>query len=499
MRTKICISIAAETTEELLAKITEAEKFDGLIEVRFDALVRGQVESAITAVSGSAAAKRVIATFRSDEQGGRGGYTFDERREFWSKAGGFGYVDVEEDIAKFAPDGPIRIVSHHDLNGVPPDIDAIAERLAAAADIVKIAAAADDACDALPLIRILKKLTSQGKQMISLAMGDAGKWTRILGPSHGGYLTFAPLAAGDETASGQITADDLRDVFGVDEITGETKTFGVIGDPIARSRSPYMHNPAFRDAGIDAVFISFLVKDIEAFIRRMVKPDTREIDLNFGGFSVTMPHKRSVMPYLDEIDENAKAVGAVNTIAICDGKLTGSNTDVYGFITPLVAKLGDLTGMSAAVFGAGGASRAVVYALKKQRAVPTVFARDTEKAKGFAKDLDVEIQPISDTLTRHFDIIVNTTPLGMAGENAGRTILRSAEMRNAQLVYDIVTSAKDTPLITEAKTAGVPTIGGIDMLIAQGMRQFEIWTGRQAPGELMRDALSIRMQASSVK
>src|SRR5207237_10844095 len=132
--------------------------------------------------------------------------------------------------------------------------------------------------------------------------------TRVLGPAHGSFLTYASLEVGSETADGQITARDMMDMYRVRNLTPETRVFGVIGDPVSSSQSPYMHNDAFAAAGVDAVFLHLQVRDIDAFMQRMVKAETREVEFNFGGFSVTMPHKQAVIPFLDDIDETARAI-----------------------------------------------------------------------------------------------------------------------------------------------------------------------------------------------
>ena len=332
-------------------------------------------------------------------------------------------------------------------------------------------------------------------------MGEAGKWTRILGLAHGAFLTYASLDAGKETADGQITAKDLIEIYRVKELDENTKVFGVIGDPVSQSQSPYMHNPSFAAACVNAVFIHLPVKNIDEFMRRMVKPETREVELNFGGFSVTMPHKQLIMKHLDAIDSTAEKIGAVNTVKIDRDKLIGYNTDAHGFITPLKARFGGLRDARVAIFGAGGASRACVYALKEEGADVTVFARDIVKAEAFASEFNVKFgaisnfrSEISNGRSSGFDIIVDATPTGMKGSLENETLFTADELAGVKFVYDIVTKSTDTPLIREAKTAGITALGGIEMLLAQGARQFEIWTGREANVDMMRDSLISRME-----
>lgn len=497
---KVCISVAAETADEMIAKIKQAEPLADVIEVRFDSLRPEELTRANGIVA--SASVPIIATFRPKEQGGFRQISDAERDAFWCSGLGTAYCDVEEEFVEVTKAWPWgeRICSYHDFDGVPADIDSkVASLRETEAEKVKFAVTANDITDA---ISVWKPLTgSESQTMIPIAMGDAGKWTRILGLAHGAFLTYASLESGGETAPGQVSASDLIDVYRVKELDKDTKVFSVIGDPISQSMSPYMHNPAFVELGLNAVFIPFLVKNIDEFITRMVKPETRGVELNFGGFSVTMPHKQAIIPHLDAIDEVARAIGAVNTVKIDDdGKLTGFNTDAYGFITPLKAKLGDIQDARVAVFGAGGAARAVVYALKEEGAEVTVFARDSYKGTAFANEFGVNYSDSSNfrsqisDLKSNFEIVVNATPLGMKAPFENDSILTADELKNVKFVFDLVTKMTDTPLIAEAKKAGVPAIGGLDMLIAQGAKQIEIWTGRPGPEDLMREKLLARMR-----
>jgi 3-dehydroquinate dehydratase/shikimate dehydrogenase len=248
-------------------------------------------------------------------------------------------------------------------------------------------------------------------------------------------------------------------------------------------------------AGLNAVFVPLKVRDIDAFFTRMVLPAGREVELNIAGFAVTMPHKVAAMQYLDETDETAKRIGAVNTIAIENGRFLGHNTDATGFISTLKSQI-DVRGMRAAVLGAGGAARACVDALQREAVDVTVFARDANKAARFSEQLGVRADAISDLRSRisGFDILINATPVGMAGELASFTPLTARELKGVKLVFDLVTSPMDTPLIEQAKQAGVKTIPGVEMLIEQAVEQFEIWTGLGAPREAMRQAAVARME-----
>src|SRR5439155_8309306 len=173
------------------------------------------------------------------------------------------------------------------------------------------------------------------RDLIAIAMGSAGVITRILGPSRGSFLTYGSLDDTSATAPGQLTARDLRSVYRIDSIDRDTEIMGLIGQPVSHSISPHIHNAAFENAGVNAVFIPFEVRDLEAFVRRMARECSREIEWKLRGFSVTAPHKAAVIKHLDWIDATAKEIGAVNTIVIQDGELRGYNTDAAAFIQPL--------------------------------------------------------------------------------------------------------------------------------------------------------------------
>jgi 3-dehydroquinate dehydratase/shikimate dehydrogenase len=283
-------------------------------------------------------------------------------------------------------------------------------------------------------------------------------------------MTYASLDSDKETAPGQVTAQDLIEVYRAKELNENTEVYGILGSNTSVSLSPYIHNLAFKHHKLNSVFVPLQVHNLDEFILRMVKPETREIDLNFKGFSVTIPHKQSIIKHLDFIDETAKKIGAVNTVKIIDGKLYGYNTDAPGFIEPLKQVYGDLNGAKVAVLGAGGASKACVYGLEQNGANVTVFdgksVRSSEfKARSFAE----------------FDVIVNTTPLGMKGKFEGETPLTAEQIQNANLIYDLVYIPFQTQFMSEADQVNVPKIGGMAMLVAQALEQQKIWTGLDAP------------------
>lgn len=498
---KICVSVCAKTAAEMAKQIRKAEEFGDIIELRFDCLdPSGLLPRSLQFES----AKPLLLTYRPANQGGHADDDLAQRVLFWKELIGnpsidraSAWFDLEADlISELDIPASNKIVSIHDFSGTPDEIDAIFDGLGNNGEIVKIAVQTGDITDCIPVWKLIERARSQNKKVIPIAMREAGKWTRILGLAHGAFMTYASLESGSETAPGQISAKDLIETYRVKELDENTRVFGIIGDPVSQSLSLYMHNSAFASRRINAVFIPFLVRDLDGFIRRMIRPETSEVGLDFGGLSVTMPHKQAIMKHLDEIDETARLIGAVNTVKIDGGKLIGYNTDAHGFITPLKQAFGDLSDARVAVFGAGGAARACVFALQQEGANVTLFARNRQKAGVLADEFKINVRELT---TDHkplttdfsaFDIVVNATPFGMKGELEDKTLFTADELAGVKFVYDLVTMPADTPIIREAKKTGNPAIGGLEMLVAQGAEQFRIWTGENAPADEMKAALT---------
>jgi len=503
---EICVSVCAKTVDAFVENIKRAKEFADVIELRFDCLneiksetLWSQIKQIRQIFNG-----KLLATFRPIEQGGRQNLTFAQREEFWIHSHVFEFVDwadLEADfsgksIDKFWGNAFEKIIkSFHDFKTVPSNLDEIYNQISADSKWLKIAVPANDISDSIAVWKLLERAKSDNKKLIPIVMGEAGKWTRILGLAHGAFMTYASLEAGQETAWGQITARDLMETYRVKELDKETEIYGIVGNPVSHSLSPFMQNAAFKVYNLNSVYIPFEVKNLDEFIVKFLRNETREIDLNFRGFSVTIPHKQAIFKHLDFVDDTAEKIGAVNTVKIEHGKLFGFNTDAEGFIEPLRNYYGDLKGARVAILGAGGAARAAIYALKNEGAEVTVFARNLEKAKNLADEYNFDSQRLT---TKHlplttFDIVVNATPLGTRGELENKTPLLASQIENVKLIYDLIYNPFETRFIKEAQKANVPTIGGLEMLVAQGMKQFEIWSGKKAPMKEMSAAVLTKL------
>lgn len=261
------------------------------------------------------------------------------------------------------------------------------------------------------------------------------------------------------------------------QIGNATNLFGVFGDPVAHSLSPAMHNQAFAATGYNGVYLPFQVARIEPAVMAVRT-------LGIRGVSVTLPHKVAVMEWLDRLDPLAEKIGAVNTIVNADGVLTGYNTDCFGAVGALVQQT-DISARHVAILGAGGAARAIGWGVVDAGARVTVVNRSVENGAQLAKELGADFVPLDRIDTVEPDILVNTTPVGMH-PHTGETPVPAGILRQGMLVMDIVYTPLKTELLRQAQAAGSRTIDGLTMFVLQGARQFELWTGREAPVDVMR-------------
>jgi len=498
---RICVPVCEQGLVAAEGAIAKAGEIGDLIEVRLDCLDPFQIGEGFK--NGEHLFDRsqrpTILTFRPAEQGGHRKLDTKSRLLFWlfNRPTSADFLDIELDLALNASvfdygkkvDWTRVICSHHNFVGVPGDLDRIFDRMTQTpARILKVAFQAGDITDCIAAFYLLDRARSEHREMIAIAMGTAGIMTRVLGPSRGAFLTYGALENESATAPGQITARELRSLYRIDRISRQTRIMGLAGLPVTHSISPYIHNAAFESAQFDGVYMPFEVREISSFIKRMVHPRTREIDWNFLGLSVTAPHKTSVMNCLDWIDPAAKEIGAVNTIIVQGDELHGFNTDADGFVSPIIPRIGELREARCAVIGAGGAASAAVWSLRQKGAEVTVYARDVNKARTLAERFGASSKPLRSALFEGFDIVINATPLGTSGAQETKTPATAAQLGGARLAYDLVYNPSETQFLREAREAGCELIRGLEMLVMQAGEQFRMWTGAEAPAEVMRDA-----------
>lgn len=269
------------------------------------------------------------------------------------------------------------------------------------------------------------------------------------------------------------------------KISGKTKVIALLGYPVEHSLSPLMHNTAFDYLGLDYCYVTFPVKD------EMLQSAVMAIRaLNMAGVNVTVPHKENVIPFLDEVDKEASAIGAVNTVLNKDGKLIGYNTDGKGFSESLLEAGIEIKAKSILILGAGGASKAISFYLSEKAERLYIYDIDLNKAERLTGDLGSlgggnvlftdSLKNIPD-----MDIIINATPLGL--KDSDSIPVDISLIRAKQIIGDLI--YKETPLLKEASKKGCKTFNGIGMLLWQGVFAFELWTGIRPPVDVMRNAL----------
>ncbi|HEX2055972.1 MAG TPA: shikimate dehydrogenase [Nitrospiraceae bacterium] len=283
------------------------------------------------------------------------------------------------------------------------------------------------------------------------------------------------------------------------EIDTHTQLCGVIGNPVDHSLSPAIHNAAFRKAGLNFIYLAFPVEAIGDALKGV-----RALG-NSRGFSVTIPHKVAAMPFLDEVDQTAEHIGAINTIVVERGKLKGYNTDASGALRALRENGAALLGQRVLILGSGGAARAIAFALATDAQIAglTILGVDEAERRSLVQDLRnrttlaVEDAPMQGDALRswipHCRAVIHCTPVGMF-PHTDEACVPAAMWRSDLTVMDIVYNPRETKLLREAKAAGCRTIQGIEMFLNQAILQFELWTNRTAPADVMRAVLESRFQ-----
>lgn len=474
----VCVTVTGRTMDEL-RRARDAAAHADMVEVRLDTVDQ---PDALGAVEGRR--RPVIVTCRAAWEGG--GFTgSEEERERLlteAQAAGAEYIDVEA-RAEFVPAMVRRrrgrgiVLSMHAFDSVPPDLAERARTMrSTGAEVIKIAIAADRLTDAATLMDLAQDPALAESDDINghvlLAMGQPGVPTRILSARLRNRWTYA----GDAVAPGQMPAARLLSEFRFRRIRPDAALYGVVGNPISHSLSPVMHNAGFAALGLNAVYVPLQASDVDDFV-------AFARSTNMRGASITAPFKVAMLNKVDETDPVARRVGAVNTLIVRDGRWIGANSDVEGFLAPLVGRMA-LKGTRASILGSGGAARAVAVALVSQGAAVTICARRADAAQEVARRSDATAgawppRPGS------WDVLVNTTSCGSRGPDddpmAGVAL-------DGEIVFDLVYVPAETPLIRHARAEGCLTIGGIEMLVAQAERQFELWTGQRPPAGLFAAA-----------
>ncbi len=372
------------------------------------------------------------------------------------------------------------LLSIHDFERTPPLPRRLLHARRGEADAIKIAARGLTISDSLRLLR----LAQDSKDVVSVPMGEIGLPARLLALREGSALAYAPVA--QATAPGQVSLHDFKRLYRADAITGNTKIYGVIGNPVGHSLSPLLHNTGFVAAKRDAAYLPFLVQNLKEFLQTIP-------EFGLRGFSVTIPHKQTIMKYLAECEPMAEKIAAVNTVVVGqDGGLRGWNTDYVGVLRALEGKI-RLRDSCVLIFGAGGSARAAAFALAAAGAEVLICARREAAARKLAKACGAQVIARKYLASACFEVIVNATPVGMY-PHAGSSPLAVREL-NCRLVMDLVYRPLRTQLLNIAAAKGIRVISGLEMFFAQGFAQWELWMGKSAPEAAMRRAVMAQLRA----
>lgn len=505
-KTALIVSLPQASVAEMLdAAAQAAGRGADMVEYRLDCLADLD-ESSLAALLAHKPLP-VIATFRPTRQGGR--YADDESRRLALLAAaarlGADYVDVEYDVPLDQRPPGRKILSFHDFHSRPDNLPAILNDLCRSeADVVKIAFASRGPEDCLAAWELIRR---SSKPAIVIAMGEHGLPSRLLAKKFGAFGTFASLETGRESAPGQVSLERMRSLYRWEQVGPGTDIYGVIGCPLGHSMSPAIHNAALAKEEIDAVYVPLRIEPKAADFQRFFDAVQNSPWAGWAGFSVTIPHKEAAFDLVgaENLDELSRRIGAINTIRMdADGGLAGWNTDYAAIIDALTEAMGiprnGLMGRTVAVLGAGGVARAAVAALTHYGARVTVYNRTPQRGKRLAEEFSAKALPMTALPEMSAEIILHCTSVGMHPAVDATPMprelldrlqrdLRDSGGGRKLVVFESIYNPLQTLLLRHAAQAGCLCISGVEMFVRQAAAQFELWTGRAAPRELVRQVV----------
>jgi 3-dehydroquinate dehydratase/shikimate dehydrogenase len=481
----LCAILARQRHESLIAEMAEAAAQGAkILELRLDYLANEPRLKEILAHRPCP----LIATIRRASDGGK--WTASEARRIQllkaAVVEGFDYVDLEDDVCDQVPrfGKTKRIVSHHNMTDMPRDLRGLWAALAKKdPDVVKIAGRAHKASDNFKMLRLVDRATIP---TVGICMGDVGLPTRILGLKFGAPFTYAAFNPAKVVAPGLLTFHDMRNYFNIEAVRPRTRVYGVIGDPIEHSLSPLVHNWAFRELGLDCVYVPFRVseRNIERFLQRM---HVAEI----WGLSVTIPHKEKILEWGEPGDDLVHRARSANTIVVDEsGKWRLFNTDGPAAVASLEAALPKdaptLHNRPVLLLGAGGVARTLAFSLRDRGAVVTIASRTLARSQNLAQAVGCKFVDWAQRHTQVADVVVNGTPVGMH-PNVHESPYHAGSMREGMIFFDTVYNPRMTKMLRDAEERGCRIVTGVDMFVGQAEAQFRLFTGREPPVGLMKE------------
>ena len=518
-----CIPITAKSNKDALQEIERSCLRADFIELRMDLIADGNLDDLIGGIRSASGSVKIIVTCRKKEEALSGKelpnakhmaeYNKTEKMDLLKRAIDLkaDFVDIELTEGKTAI-GKLRdycakqggvtgiIVSYHDIKKTPSATklqEIFHKCLENDAAVVKIVTFAKSAEDNLKVLSMIPYAQKHSQKIITMCMGVEGRISRVLAPLLGAYLSFAALDSDAQSAPGQLTVREIRQINNLIQGNHSNKSafvlsagqdlqnYVLLGNPVAQSLSPLMHYAALKEMGIDAHYSAFCVSDLEAAICGMK-------GMNIRGASVTIPYKVSVMEYLDEVDDDALKIGAVNTIVNNNGRLTGYNTDWLGLMLA-IKELVTIKDKTFAIIGAGGTARAAVYGIIKEGGLPVIVNRTIAKGKSLSNKLNCPFYSIADLGKIKADCLINTTPVGMY-PHIDQSPVGSSFLGKYKYVIDVIYNPLKTKLLRDAEANGCRTVSGLDMFVHQGAEQLKLWTGIEPPRELMKKVVIERLE-----
>ena len=488
----ICVSIGRGRHRHVIAEHRHlVEQGARLVELRLD-YINGEVNVKRLVTDRPCP---VVITCRRPADGGKYPGSEEQRQLLLRTAitEGVEYVDLDYDIAGTIPrfGRTKRIVSMHDFRKTPENLEEIHRRLSGLdPDIVKIAVMANHPQDNL---RVLEMIRQSKVPTIGICMGDIGIPSRILAGKFGAPITFATFHHERAMAPGQLTFQQMTEVYNYDKIDADTEVYGVVADPIGHSLSPLIHNAAFQHYGMNKVYIPFRVprEDISRFIDEATQ-------LGIRGLSITIPHKEEVIKKLTDVDVAVRGIGATNTVVFDGQKRLGYNTDYSAAMCSLEEVLrkdnpedktgNPLAGKTALVLGAGGVGKAIIYGLSRRGVQVVVSDGVLRQAVSLAKNFNCRSIDWNARHTVAADLLFNCTPVGMH-PNVDETPYDKHHLRPSMIVFDAVYNPENTFLVKEARGRNCTVITGIDMFVRQACLQFKLFTGQDGPADVMRETI----------
>lgn len=490
---KVCLALASDNADDMLSTAEAMARDNPFLEFRLDYLK--QSASALPKIRRFLDTHQyvtAIGTCRRADNGGHFKGSLAAQLEILGKAAAAGcqLLDLElESAMKCKPDAVAGlrkraglILSFHDFRATRGLEKTLEKMLAIPADYYKIVTTATTLADNVTMMKFLQA-QSDKHALVGLCMGEQGIISRVLGVRAGSVFTFAAVSADQKTAPGQVSAQQLRSIYRIEQVDVATRVYGVAGDPVGHSLSPVIMNTALRRENVNGVYLALHAKTLADLLFCV-----REIPLH--GLSITMPYKQAILEHLDNTDAHTSKIGACNTVVRGqDGKLYGFNTDAAGVVRPLEQRI-TIEGSKVLVLGAGGAARAAVFGLKERGADVWILNRSAAPAQKLARQAKAHSIKRPDLRKMAFDVIINATPVGMT---SAESPLKENEIQ-AKVVFDMVYDPVETPLLKIARAKGLAVIPGVEMFVHQAARQFEIWTGKPAPADDMLRAVTIALQ-----